>query len=173
MALALFSRLTKQLQDAEAELEKLLRGHLTQQKVRKEAPQLYDEYVHSSAMGQGIAAVYGGLEQIMESIVNEVDDSPIKGENFHEKLIDQLSVRVEGVRERLLSDELGRLLHELRSFRHVIRHNYPGRIEHGKVLQNLDTLKKAMKLFPRDYHVLRESLEAEEEPAALPSRRKR
>lgn len=166
MALPVFARLTGQFQEIDAELEKLLEGHSTQQKAKKEGPRFYTEYVHSGALGQGISAVYGGMEKIMESIVSEIDDYKIKGENFHEKLIDQLSVKVEGVREAMVSEELRPILHELRGFRHVMRHNYPGRLEHDKVLRNLENAKRAVKLFRRDYDRLRRALEAEEPESA-------
>jgi uncharacterized coiled-coil DUF342 family protein len=170
MALPIFARLTGQIEEIDAELKRLLDGHATQQRARTAAPRFYSEYVHSGALGQGISAVYSGMEKIMESIVSEIDDYKIKGENYHEKLIEQLAVPVDRVREAMISADLLPELQKLRGFRHVMRHNYPGRLEHDKVLENLARTKSAVKLFHRDYDRLRKSLEAEEPDTA--SRRK-
>jgi hypothetical protein len=159
----LFARLDEQLRLAEAELDNLHTSHAKAGRLKAKHPELYDEWTHRAALAEGIRSVYAGLESVMKAIADEIDHyEPPKAPDWHEKLIDQLAVRVDGVREALLDPGTKALLHELRRFRHVVHHNYAQKLEMNKVLENYQRLTRAFAAFARDYRRLAEAMQAPE-----------
>jgi hypothetical protein len=157
----LFARLDEQLRLAEAELENLRTSDAKSHKLRSKSPELYDEWTHRAALAEGIRSVCAALESIMKAIVDEIDRyEPPQGKDWHEKLIDQLAVRVDGVREAMLDAGSKALLHELRRFRHVVHHNYAQNLETKKVFDNYQRLKQAFAAFKRDYKRLSSAMQA-------------
>ena len=170
----LFARLDDQLRLVEQELENLRTSDAKSRKLRAAHPALYDEWTHRSATAEGVRSVYGGLEKIMEAIANEVDQyDPPRSDNWHEKLIDQLAVSINGVRGPLLSPGTRAKLHELRKFRHVVHHNYAQALETSKVLENHARLKKAVAEFKRDYKRMAGTVQAPQAAAREQVSRKR
>ena len=157
----IFARLDDQLRLVERELENLRTSDAKSRELKTSHKSLYDEWTHRSATAEGVRSVYSGLEKIMEAIANEVDQyDPPHSDNWHEKLIDQLGVNIDGVRGPLLSPGTRAQLHELRKFRHVLHHNYAQSLETAKVFENYDRLKKAVPAFKRDYKRLAKALQA-------------
>jgi hypothetical protein len=157
----IFARLDDQLRLVEQELQNLRASDAKSRELKARHPQLYDEWTHRSATAEGVRSVYSGLEKIMEAIANEVDQyEPPRSDNWHEKLIDQLSVKIDGVRDALLGPGTRAQLHELRKFRHVIHHRYAQSLETAKVFENYERLRKAVPAFKRDYKRLAKALQA-------------
>jgi hypothetical protein len=67
---------------------------------------------------------YSGFERIFTQIAEAVDGDLPRGENWHELLFLQMTREVPGIRPAVISTETGRLLDELRRFRHVVRNVY-------------------------------------------------
>ncbi len=171
----IFARLDDQLRLVERELENLRTSDAKSRELKTSHKALYDEWTHRSATAEGIRSVYSGLEKIMEAIANEVDQyDPPHSDNWHEKLIDQLSVRIDSIRGPLLSDGTRALLHELRKFRHVVHHNYAQRLDTSKVFENYDRVKKAVPAFRRDYLRLSKALQTPQAAGqpSVPKKRK-
>jgi len=161
MSHPIFARLDDQLRQLEEELGNLQTSERNSREIKKSAPRLYDEWTHRSAIAGGVRSVYSGLESIMNSIANEIDQyEPPRGEHWHEKLIDQLAVSIEGVRGPLLGPGSRLLFHELRKFRHVVHHHYAQNLEMPKVVENHARLKKAFAAFKRDYRRFSKALQA-------------
>jgi len=157
----LFARLDEQLRLAEAELENLRTSDAKSQKLKSANPELYDEWTHCASLAEGIRSVYAALESIMKAVADEIDQyEPPRGKDWHEKLIDQLAVRVDGVREAMLDASSKAALHELRKFRHVVHHNYAQKLEIRKVVENYGRLKRAFASFKRDYKRFSSAMQA-------------
>jgi len=67
---------------------------------------------------------YSALESAFERIAVAFEGTPNRSDRWHQDLLHQLELDVDGVRPRLLSPETATLLRELLSFRHFLRHAY-------------------------------------------------
>lgn len=157
----IFARLDEQLRLVEAELRNLGNSDAGSRRLKRINPALYDAWTHRSAVAEGIRSVYTGLESIMKAIADEIDlyEAP-RSDNWHEKLIDQLAVSVDGVRDAVLRPDTRAMLHELRRFRHVVHHNYAQHLDMAKVLENRKRVEKAFAAFKGDYARLSKALQA-------------
>ncbi len=92
-----------------------------------------DEY-YLDGVALNLHSLYSGLERIFELVAEIVDGSIPQGENWHQKLLQQMSVEISGIRPALISENVYTRLNEYRGFRHVVRNVYayhfdPARIE--------------------------------------------
>jgi len=81
-----------------------------------------DFYIDGVALN--LHGFYSGFERIFTHIAETIDDNLPRGENWHELLLKQMMSEVPGIRPAVISAETGRLLDELRRFRHVVRNVY-------------------------------------------------
>jgi hypothetical protein len=81
-----------------------------------------DYYLDSVALN--LHGFYSGFERLFTQIAETVDGDLPRGENWHELLLRQMEREVPDVRPAVISTEAGRLLDELRRFRHVVRNVY-------------------------------------------------
>lgn len=81
-----------------------------------------DLYLDSVALN--LHGYYSGFERIFTHIAETVDGRLPSGENWHELLLRQMMSEVPKIRPAVISAETGRLLDELRRFRHVVRNVY-------------------------------------------------
>ncbi len=92
-----------------------------------------DYYLDSVALN--LHGFYTGLERIFERIANLIDGTVPEGEDWHRKLLLQMSTELPGIRPAVISDASRDALEEYRGFRHVARNIYtfnlnPAKIEH-------------------------------------------
>jgi hypothetical protein len=100
-----------------------------------------------NAVSLGIHNVYNGIEDVLLGLANDVDGFVPRGSAIHQDILDQMSAEVEGIRPALLDPELYRSLGELKGFRHLVRHRYDFGLDAGKVLENLDRLRRGFPAF--------------------------
>lgn len=81
-----------------------------------------DLYLDSVALN--LHGFYSGFERIFTQIVEIVDDDLPTGENWHELLLQQMMNEKPKIRPAVISTKTGKLLDELRRFRHVVRNVY-------------------------------------------------
>jgi hypothetical protein len=67
---------------------------------------------------------YSGIEAILERTMRTLEGSLPEGPDSHKAILEAAGLRIEGVREPLLSKETVAALHDLRGFRHFVRHAY-------------------------------------------------
>lgn len=67
---------------------------------------------------------YGAIESALERVARSIEGSLPTGRDWHVALLENMSLDIEGVRPRVLSDESLRLLRGLLAFRHFFRHAY-------------------------------------------------
>lgn len=94
-----------------------------------------------SAVSSGIHNVYNGIEDILLSIANDIDDYVPTGGSAHQDILDQMAADIAGTRPALLDLTLYDGLFELKGFRHLVRHKYGIDLKPEKVIANFELLK--------------------------------
>jgi len=153
----LFARLERQLELVRRELANAAEADrrftaLRRQAARRPAARgLYHEWSHNAALADGIAAIYTGIESILEAVGNEIDDYSPRGSAAHAELVDGMAVAVAGLRPAVLGEATRELMHELRKFRHVARHKYALELRRRDVGRNFALARKMLPAFERDW----------------------
>jgi hypothetical protein len=175
----LFARLDRQLVLVRRELANASEADrrfraLRRRAARKQAGgELYHEWSHATSLADGIAAVYTGLESVLEAVANEIDGYAPRGEASHADLVDGMAVPVNGVRVALLAETTRVLMHEARRFRHVVRHKYALELRQADVVKNLALARRLVLAFLRDYrYFVRRMLSQDRRRAGGPSPRR-
>mgnify|MGYP001607547523 CR=1 FL=1 len=81
-----------------------------------------DYYLDGVALN--LHGFYSGLERIFEKTASLIDGNVPSGANWHQELLNQMSIEIPGVRPAVISSELKDLLEDYRGFRHVVRNVY-------------------------------------------------
>lgn len=71
-----------------------------------------------------LARLYNVLEKILERICHAFENHFDKRGDYHERLIQRLSLTLPGIRPALIPKEDMSTVRELKGFRHVVRHAY-------------------------------------------------
>ena len=67
---------------------------------------------------------YTSVESLLVRITRELGEESDTGADWHQRLLDSAALEVPGVRPALLRPSTVLALHELRAFRHFVRHGY-------------------------------------------------
>ena len=157
MAHPLFARLDRQLELVRRELGNVEQADARFGRLKKLARQrriaadLYHEWSHNASLADGIAAIYTGLDSILESMAAEIDRYKPRGDAFHADLVDGMAVEVEGVRPAVLAAATRRLMHDARKFRHVARHKYALELRRSDIAAHYRLVRRLVPAFERDY----------------------
>lgn len=89
--------------------------------------------------------VYSAIEAILERVMRTVEGDLPAGPEYHRALLDSAALELDGIRPALLSRQTVEQLHELRSFRHFVRHAYAVELD-GRRLEDLRQI--AVGFFP-------------------------
>lgn len=81
-------------------------------------------FIEVRAAGSILHDFYCGVEKMFERIALAIDKNLPKGENWHTELLIQMAKPIEGVRDRIISEDLLHKLKEHLRFRHLFRHVY-------------------------------------------------
>jgi len=90
-----------------------------------------DHYL--DGVGLNLHGFYSGLERIFELIATRVDGTKPTGENWHQALLQQMTIEVPGIRPAVISQATYTQLDEYRGFRHVVRNVYTYRFDPAKI----------------------------------------
>jgi len=103
----------------------------------------YGEEAYLKAVAYDLHGFYTGLERIFKSVANTIDDRIPAGENWHKKLLEQMTMEIEGVRPALLSNTARDLLEEFMRFRHRVRNIYSFNLIPERVKNLVEKLSEA------------------------------
>ncbi len=109
----------------------------------------WDEFVRTAddaclkAVAYDLQGFYTGLERILQSIADTIDDHLPAGESWHKDLLDQMSVEIHGVRPALLSEGTRELLDGFMRFRHRVRNIYSFNLIPERVRNLVENLPEA------------------------------
>jgi hypothetical protein len=90
-----------------------------------------DVYLDSVALN--LHGFYSGFERVFTHIAESVDGKTPRGNNWHELLLQKMMIEIPHIRPAVISEETGRLLDELRRFRHVVRNVYTYKFNAEKI----------------------------------------
>jgi hypothetical protein len=79
---------------------------------------------HLSAAGYELNRMYNVLEKSFERICEAFENHFEKAGDYHERLIERMSLDLPGIRPRFLPPEFRSAVRELKSFHHFFRHAY-------------------------------------------------
>ena len=79
---------------------------------------------HLEACAYELSRLYNVLEKMFERICEEFENHFEKRGDYHEKLIQRLTLDLEGIRPRFIPKNRIQGVRELKGFRHVTRHAY-------------------------------------------------
>jgi hypothetical protein len=88
-------------------------------------------YLDSVALG--LHNFYSGLERLFEKVAKVVDGTLPSGANWHQLLLEQMSLESPQLRPALISVESRRALEEYRGLRHVVRNVYAFQLDPDKL----------------------------------------
>jgi hypothetical protein len=156
MAHPLFARLERQLELVRRELANAAEADrrfraLRALSVRGKAGALYHEWSHCASLADGVAAIYTGLESVLEAIANEIDEYAPRGDGSHAELVESMAAGLKDVRPAVLRAATRDLMHEARKFRHVVRHRYALQLRMGEVARNFGLARRLVPAFTRDF----------------------
>jgi hypothetical protein len=95
-----------------------------------------DYYLDSVALN--LHGFYSSVERIFERIAITIDDTVPSGANWHQELLNQMTIEVPGIRPAVISSEVKDQLEEYRGFRHIVRNVYAYHFNPEKI-ENLVT----------------------------------
>ena len=98
-----------------------------------------DFYLDSVALN--LHGFYSGLERIFEKIAVSVDGSVPEGANWHQELLNQMSMEITGIRPAVISLDLKEKLEEYCGFRHVVRNVYTYHLSPQKIKPLVDKVQ--------------------------------
>jgi hypothetical protein len=103
------------------------------------ARQSGDDY-YLDGVALNLHGFYSGLERIFELIATRIDGKLPTGENWHQMLLNQMTVEISDVRPAVISESTYAQLDEYRGFRHVVRNVYTFKFEPAKIQKLVDNL---------------------------------
>jgi hypothetical protein len=109
------------------------------------------------ALAQAAVALhhgYGAVESALERVARSLEGSLPTGRDWHVALLENMSLDIEGVRPRVLSDESLRLLRSLLAFRHFFRHAYAVSLEAPPLAALRADVLASRALLEEDFDVL-------------------
>lgn len=91
----------------------------------KAKTRLSEEYPgHLEACAYELARLYNVLEKVLERICEQFENHFEKRGDYHERLIQRLTLNLEGIRPAFIPKDRIQSIRELKGFRHVTRHAY-------------------------------------------------
>lgn len=88
-----------------------------------------DSHVLRRAKGSVLHDFYNACERIFEVIAREVNGGVPRAEQWHKKLLHQMTLPIKGVRPAVISKQLAAELDEYLAFRHLFRNIYGFELE--------------------------------------------
>ena len=79
---------------------------------------------HLEASGHELTRLYNVFEKILDRICRGFENRFDKQYDYHERLIQRLSLTLPGIRPSFIPKEGVRAVRELKGFRHLVRHAY-------------------------------------------------
>lgn len=99
-----------------------------------------DLYLDSVALN--LHGFYSGLERLFEQIAREIDKE-LQGANWHQRLLEQMSVEKLNFRPPVISQESYQVLDEYRGLRHIVRNFYAFRFDADRLQPLAEILPEA------------------------------
>lgn len=132
-------------------LEQELRADVTvmAEAARLAAERLADEHPgHLSACGYELNRLYNVLEKSFERLCEAFENHFEKSGDYHERLLERVSLDLPGIRPRFLPAEYRSRVRELKSFRHFFRHAYDPILRGDRLTELVGDAREVVAAFP-------------------------
>ncbi len=118
--------------------------------LHKHASQMEEGEEHTIAVAYYLHNLYTAFESIFQRIAwvfeNQIEDRT----SWHAELLRRMTLDIEGIRPRVISDDMFDALDELRRFRHVFRSAYRVRIDPDRLRLVLKKAWQLEALYPQE-----------------------
>lgn len=118
--------------------------------VSRAGQQPEDEDYFMAAAALDLHSFYAGVERLLALIATEIDGGLPKGPRWHRDLLEQMTLKVRGVRPAVLQPETQIALINYLEFRHVVRNVYTFDLRPGRLQELVTGLRIAFELTQRD-----------------------
>ena len=95
----------------------------------------HEEDILADSIAACLHSFYTGLGSIFESIAHEIDGSLPRGDNWHKKLLTQMSVEIAQVRGPVITTKTQERIEAFRAFRHLFRNLYTHKVNPERIFQ--------------------------------------
>jgi len=123
----LAERIRYEMTDLERVHERIIEG-------LARAKRLADDY-YLDSVALNLHGFYSGLERIFELIATILDNIAPQGKNWHQALLQQMTIELPNIRPAVISATVYEQLNEYRGFRHVVRNVYTFKFDPIRVEQ--------------------------------------
>ncbi len=127
------------------------------QKLKEPSSEPYQEAL-IMAIALCLQSFYTGVERIFQLIARFIDYLEPTGANWHQQLLEQMTLTVPDVRPKVISQSTQLSLDEFRRFRHVVRSLYAYKLELEPILELANKTPKLYKTLEEEIHQCLESL---------------
>ena len=94
-----------------------------------------------------LADFYMGIERIFQIIATEIDGGIPQGEEWHKRLLLNMTIEIEGVRPPVISAGLYNNLRLFLGFRHVVRQAYGFQLDESKLEELVSSFEDTVRNF--------------------------
>ncbi len=149
--LTVAGRIRGELQELDRVVERTL-------KIWKQAKRATDDY-YVDATALNLHSFYAGIERTLELIASGVDKNKPSGANWHQELLQQMSVQIPKVRPVVLSVTVRNQLDTYRGFRHVVRNVYTYHLDPEQIDVLVGQLKSTLQTVSQELFAFADFLE--------------
>ncbi len=103
-----------------------------------------DDYF-MDAIALNLHGFYSGFERIFTQIAQTIDGDLPRTEDWHRLLLTQMQTENPGIRPAVISIEMGKVLDELRKFRHIVRNVYTHHLDPERLKKLVEISSKSFR----------------------------
>ncbi|WP_027364703.1 ribonuclease toxin HepT-like protein [Desulfotruncus alcoholivorax] len=104
------------------------------------------------AVGSILHDFYVAVENIFETVAREIDEALPADENWHRKLLLQMSLDIPDIRPYFITKETAAKLDEFRAFRHVFRNVYGFNLSTERIVDLLNKFPQTVGCLEREVY---------------------
>lgn len=132
-----------------AEIQKELQN-LEELRAEMERIKLEKEIIFQRAKGSILHDFYNCCERIFKKIAVELNAGYEESERWHKSLLYRMTIPIEGIRPRVISDELAAYLDEFLAFRHLFRNIYGFELKGDRIDYLVGKFEKVAEKFSKE-----------------------
>lgn len=132
-----------------AEIEKELQN-LQELRAELERVKAEKEIVFKRSKGSILHDFYNCCERVFKKIAIELNSGYEDSEKWHKSLLYRMTILIEGVRPRVISDELAADLDEFLAFRHLFRNIYGFELKGDRINYLAEKFERVAERFKRE-----------------------
>ncbi|MCM8787253.1 MAG: hypothetical protein NC935_04280 [Candidatus Omnitrophica bacterium] len=109
-----------------------------------------DSHIYRRAKGSILHDFYNACERIFEIIARRINGELPLSEQWHKRLLHQMTIEIKGVRPAVISKRLAAELDEYLAFRHLFRNIYGFELESERLDRLVEKFDKITKSFQQE-----------------------